>query len=312
MAPEHRKIWLDGDFIPWADATLHVLSHAAQRGALVFDYMSVHQTERGAAVFRLGDHLARFRHSCEILGLPLLQDDEELRRAALETVRVNPPSGALKISAYLPSIEVELVPLDDHVAVAIAAYDIHDDIIVPNRGEYVSRPTIRLRIERTTRNKRDDILAPQAKVSGGYAPLMAAKWRARRDGFDEILLLDEDGALAETPTTNLFLVDAAGVVRTPAAHRVLHGVTRNSILEIARSEGMEAVEGTLYPDDLERASESFLSATTAGVIPVVSVDGLPIGDGTVGPITTRLGEVLHAAETGADERFAHWVDFVEA
>ena len=113
MAPSERQIWVDGELVPWAEATVHILSHSFQRGTLVFDYLSVHETERGSAIFRLREHLERLRASCELVGLRLDQDLEDLAEAVRKTVRANPGGHSVKISAYLPSVEVELVPQDD-------------------------------------------------------------------------------------------------------------------------------------------------------------------------------------------------------
>ncbi len=309
MTPSDRKIWIDGTLVPWAEATIHVLSHAPQRGALVFDYMSVHLTPSGLAVFRMTAHLERFVRSCELLGLPLRLTLAELAEAVRETVRANPGSTSVKISAYIPSIEVELVPQDDHVAVAVAAYDFVEDIIKRNPGHFHSRTEIRLHID-TERRSRPH-LSPQAKASAGYGLLLAAKWQARRDGYDEILLIDEDGYLAETPTTNLFLVDTGGTLRTPPSEGVLHGVTRVSILELASTEGIEAVECRLRPEDLMTAAEVFLAATTAGAWPVISVDGRSIGDGVPGPTTLHLRKRLRAIASGEDPDYLHWLDLVD-
>lgn len=311
MAPSERRIWVDGTLVPWAEATVHVLSHSMQRGTLVFDYVSVHDTARGPAIFRLPEHLERFVESCELVGLPLARDVVELAEATRQTVRANPGSHSVKISAYIPSIEVEVVPQNEHVAVAIAAYDLVEDIIEPNQGTYRFRRQLKLWIEKERRNRRHDLLPPQAKVAGNYAPALLAKWQARRNGYDEIVLLSEDGSLAETPTTNLFLVDAKGAVLTPTEDRVLHGVTRASICEIAAADGLECREATLYPDDLLAAREVFLSATSAGVWPVVSVDDRTIGSGEPGPVTLRLRERLADVMAGRDPAFEHWLDFLE-
>ncbi len=310
VSPNDRLIWIDGDLVPWPEATVHVLSHSMQRGTLVFDFMSVHETPRGVAVFRLGDHLQRLVGSCELVGLPLSRSVEELAAAICLTVRSNPGCHSVKISAYIPSIEIELVPQDEHVAVAIAAYDALEDIIKANPGRFHARDEIRLWVEEETRNRRQDILSPQAKAAGNYAPALLAKWRARRAGHDEILLCAEDGSLAETPTTNLFLVDASGVLRTPPLDHILHGVTRSTLLEIARAEGIDCAEAALFPDDLLAASEVFLSATTVGVWPVVAVNGKPVGDGSPGPMSQRLLELWKQVVAGEDVRFQHWLDLV--
>jgi branched-chain amino acid aminotransferase len=312
-------VWIDGELRPWADATVHVLSHSLQRGSLVFDYMSVHQLSgeeeaglpRGAAVFRLREHVERLFQSCELMGLPLEQSDQEIREAIRATVRANPGSRAVKISAYFASIEIDVVPMDTHVTLAIAAYDPKADIqdrlprTPPPKPEYV-----KLWIEKERANRRDDIVSPQAKVSANYASPMMAKARARAAGYDEIILVDEDGHLAEGPTTNLFVVGTNGELLTPFAKKVLHGVTRSSIIELARAEGISIREAPLRPAALLEASEAFLTGTTAGVWPAVSVDG-----GTLthcpGPITAKLADRFRRVASGQDTEFADWLTPVE-
>jgi branched-chain amino acid aminotransferase len=289
-----------------------VLSHSLQRGSLVFDYMGVHETARGPAIFRMPEHLERFLRSAEIVGLPLVQGTAELGRAIVETVRANPRATAVKISAYLPSLEVDVVPQDDHVAVAIAAYDPIRDIVLPKGTPPPYRPTLRLWVEKQRRNRRDDILPPQAKAAAQYLSPMAAKWAARRAGYDEVLLLDADGFVAEGPTTNIFWVDAQGTLRTPPEERVLHGITRRSILEIAKHDGIPAVESRIRPEALQEAAEAFSTGTTAGVWPVESIDGKPLAGGAPGPISARLREHLGRVVSGDDPDFESWLTRVDA
>jgi branched-chain amino acid aminotransferase len=304
----HRRIWLDGALVPWAEATVHVLSHSMARGSLVFDYMSVHETPRGPAIFRLEDHLARFRASTELVGLPLRQSDVELRRACLEAVRANPGAKVVKLNAFIPSIEVDVVPVDDHVAVAAAAYDPLADVHARKPGGAPPAPaTLRIWLEKERRQRRPDILHPHAKVAANYTSPMIAKWKARRAGYDEVLLVDEEGLLAEGPTTNLFVVDRAGELRTPPERSVLLGVTRRSILEIAKHEGIAVVEAPLRPEDLFAAAEAFLTGTSAGVWPIASVDDHAIGAGAPGPLSRRLGARFREVTAGRDPAFAHWL-----
>jgi branched-chain amino acid aminotransferase len=308
-APVDRLIWIDGEFRPWADATVHLLSHSLQRGSLCFDYMSVHATARGAAVFRLREHVQRFLHSVELVGLPLDAKAAELEAAVLETVRRNPGASAVKICAYLPSIEVDVVPLDEHVAVAIAAYDPGADVVAHKPVKPRYSPLLRLWIEKELRNRRRDILPPQAKVAANYTSPMLAKWRARRRGYDDILLIDEQGHVAEAPTANVFLVEPGGALVTPAEDVVLLGVTRSAVIEVARHEGLTVRECDVLPDDLFRASEVFLTGTTAGVWPVGSIDDRTIGTGEAGPVALRLRDRLRRITSGEDPHFQHWLSF---
>jgi len=306
-----RKIWIDGDFVPWEQATVHVLSHGVQRGSLVFDYMSVHETPRGAAIFRLFEHIERFERSCSLVGLPLSVGREALSEAVVETVRVNPGARAVKVSAYFPSVEVDVVPLDDRVSVAIAAYDPDADIIARKPGRAEKRPTLRLWIEKERRNRRADIVPPQAKVAANYSSVMTAKARARAAGYDEILLIDEYGQVAEGPTTNLFMVDGAGTLCTPPDLRVLLGVTRSTVLALAKADGIPIREAPILPEELESAAEVFLTGTSAGVWPVASVDDQRIGDGQPGPISRALAEHFERVVAGADPAFDHWLTFLD-
>jgi branched-chain amino acid aminotransferase len=309
--PPGRKIWIDGELVPWERATVHVLSHSLQRGSLIFDYLSVHWSPRGGAIFRLTEHVERFLRSAELVGLPLTREGPEISAAAVETVRANPGSTAVKISAFLPSVEVDVVPMDDRVSVAIAAYDPMEDVIARNPGRFHLRKEIKIWIEKERRNRRPDILPPQAKVAANYTSPMTAKWAARRAGYDEILLVDERGFIAEAPTSNVFLVDGGGKLRTPPLELVLAGVTRRSVLEIAESDGLTTSESSVRPEDLTAAAEVFLTGTTANVLPVISIDDEPVADGRPGPVTMRLRERFEQVISGGDPAFDHWLTWVD-
>ncbi|MBW2397497.1 MAG: aminotransferase class IV, partial [Deltaproteobacteria bacterium] len=173
--------------------------------------MSVHETPRGPAIFRLPDHIQRFLTSVELVGLPLKLGAEELSEACKTAVRANPGAKVVKIQAFLPSVEVDVVPVDDHVAVAAAAFDPRADVLAHKRGPVPVAPkVVKIWLEKERKQRRPDIMHPHAKVAANYASPMAAKWAARRRGYDEVLLVDEHGFVAEGPTTNFFLVDHEG------------------------------------------------------------------------------------------------------
>jgi branched-chain amino acid aminotransferase len=277
--------------------------------------MSVHgeaDGPHGVFIFRMREHIDRFLRSCELMGLPVEQSAEELGRAICETVRANPGTRAVKISAYFASVEIDVVPIDTHVTIAIAAYDPKADI-----SDRLARPTppkpefLKLWIEKQMANRRDDIVSPQAKVSANYASPMTAKARARAQGYDEIVLVDEDGHLAEGPTANLFVVDQAGELLTPHSEKVLHGVTRSTVIELAKAEGIGFREQPLRPEALLEANEAFLTGTTAGVWPIESVDGQPLRIACPGPISSVLRERFVRVTSGGDPEFAHWLTPVE-
>ncbi len=308
-APD-RRIWLDGWLVPWERATVHVLSHSLQRGSLIFDYMSVHETPRGPAVFRMQDHVGRVLRSAELVGLPLGLDADAIGAAIVETVSANPGATAVKASAFLPSVEVDVVPMDPRVSLAIAAYDPIRDLILRSPGKPHFNPELRLWIEKLRRNRREDIVPAEAKVAANYVSPMLAKWNARRAGYDEIVLVDEEGFVAEGPTTNIFMVDREGRLRTPPVGHILLGVTRRSIIEIAKHDGRAVEEAPIRPKELTAAAEVFLTGTTAGVWPVASIDGEPIGDGAPGPVSRALRARFEQIVSGGDSAFDHWLTYV--
>ncbi len=304
----NRQIWYDGRFIAWEDATVHVLAQSIQRGSLAFDYVSVYDTERGAAIFRLPDHLARLIRTCEIMGLPLEQDLDTLIGACIETVRANPGSHSIRICAVLASIEPDVVPIDPHLSIYIAAYDTVSDII--GSRPYERRPNVALKIEREKAGRREDIIPPNAKIAASYTAPMTAKWRARKEGFDDVLLLDEAGWVTEAPTANIFVVKN-GALHTPPGSKVVLGVTRRSVMRIAIDAGIEVIEDDLAVDDLRAADELFLTATSAGVWPVLRLDQDIVGNGDVGALTTSLRSTYRKVVTGQDERYREWLTYTD-
>ncbi len=316
MPPQHqpdRKIWLDGRLVPWGEATVHVLSHSHARGSLVFDFMSVHVTPRGAAIFRLPDHVGRFLISAELVGLPLGLGAEELAEACKAAVRANPGAKVVKLQAYVPSVEVDVVPVDDHVAVAAAAFDPRADVLVHKSRPVPAPPgAVRVWLEKERRQRRPDIMHPHAKVAANYTSPMAAKWAARRRGYDEVLLVDEEGFVAEGPTTNFFLVDGEGVLRTPPEESVLLGVTRRSILALAQHAKIPVEETRISREALLGAAEAFLTGTTAGVWPIASVDDQEIGSECPGPVSQALGRQFREVVAGKEPAFEHWLHYVDA
>jgi branched-chain amino acid aminotransferase len=311
-APPARQIWLDGELVPWDHATVHILSHSLQRGSLIFDYLSVHETPRGPAIFRLREHVERLLRSAELIGLPLRMGAEEIFEAIVLTVRANPGSTAVKVSAFIGSIEIDVVPADDRVSVAVAAYDPGADIAARKPGgQKPASAALRLWIEKERRNRRRDIIAPQAKVAANYVSPMAAKWEARRQGYDDVLLVDEDGYIAEGPTTNVFFFDVDGTLRTPPGRNVLLGVTRSTAIEIAKHDGTDVREDAVTREDLLQAREVFVTGTATGICPVVEIDRETIGDGAAGPKTLALRERFETMTRGGDAAFDHWLTYVE-
>ncbi|MBW2713502.1 MAG: aminotransferase class IV, partial [Deltaproteobacteria bacterium] len=220
----------------------------------------------------------------------------------------------VKICAYLPSIELEVVPADSRVSVAVAAFDPMVDMGNSENPTRKRSETLRLYVEREKRRTQPRFIPPQAKVSANYLSPMLAKWKAREKGYDDILLLDDDGNLTEAPTSNVFLVDQEGVLRTPSTEFVLEGVTRSGVIEVAKRDGFEVCEERISGDEVFRAREVFLTTTSQGVWPVESIDGKPVGgEGAEcpGPVSRALRERFKKVERGEDPEFIHWLTFVD-
>ena len=310
-AGPERSIWIDGELVPWRQATVHVLSHSMQRGSLVFDFLGIHETPRGAALFRLREHVERFLRSAQGVGFRVSWSAEMLCAACLLTAATNRAATVVKICAYLPSIEADVVPVDERVAVAIAAYDAERDVAAPAGGAGRRPESARLKLERH-RWRVEAHLPTHLKAAANYLGPMMAKWEARRDGYDEIVMVDGRGLLSEGPTSNVFVVDAMGRLLTPPVASVLDGVTRASLLELAAAEALPVAEVDLEPDALYSAEEAFLSGTSAGLWPIASVDDRPLPGGTPGPVTRRLAAGLAAAAAGRNPAFSHWLTYVRS
>src|SRR5579884_191070 len=227
-------VWLDGSLVAWDDARASVLSHAMQRGSLVFDVGALRETARGPALFRATEHIARFLRSAAIVGLDVRRDERELLTATVQTVRASGASSALvRWSAFTPSVEADVVPRADARASVAIAVIAPEDRGAPG-GPTPSKPvTVRVAISRDIVKAGPDVLPPQAKVAAGYLGPMLAKRRALARGYDDVVLLDGEGRVAEAPTANVFAVVGGSIV-TPPTERVLDGITRASVLEVAR------------------------------------------------------------------------------
>jgi branched-chain amino acid aminotransferase len=295
--------WLDGALVGWDEARVSVLSHGIQRGALVFDVGALRTGAAGRPLlFRPREHIERFLRSASLIGLELRYGATELLDATLETARASGARSALvRWSAFVPTLESDVVPrADSRASVAIA-------VIAPDdaAGGPVHRPeTLKVGIPREARKAGPEVFPPQAKVAASYLGPMLAKRHALADGYDEIVLLDREGRLAEAPTANVFVVKD-GALRTPLLERVLAGITRDTVLTLARAEGIQVTEEHLAPEDLTGADEAFLTASSLPVQGIASVDGRSLL-AAPGPLTSRLLAAVRACERGADDRFARW------
>ena len=302
-----RKIWINGDFVDWNDAKVHILSHSHQRGSLIFGFIPIFENDNGVFIFRINKHTERIFKSCEIAGIPITYTKENIRDAIIDTVQVNPGSKFVKISVYIASVEIDVVPQDPFTTVAIAAYEPQEDIIAKNSHPFHSSAELSVWVEKVRHQRRSDIIAPQVKIAANYTSPMMAKWEARKQGYDEIILTDEDGYVTEAPTSNVFIVNAKGILMTAHEDYVLHGITRMSILEITQDEGIETNIGRVPLKDLEEAREVFVTSSSHLVCPVIKIDGNLVGDGKIGKVTALLKTRFQEVIGGRDNKFQNWL-----
>jgi branched-chain amino acid aminotransferase len=299
MAIEARKIWLDGELVPWRDASVHVLSQSIQRGSLVFDVMSVHPMDAGPAIFGLREHCERFLSSARLNQMELAIDLDELLAGVAAAVEANPGCDLVKLSAYHAGVALDVLPVDPRASVAIAAFSPAD--VDPDEGTF--RPsTARLQVA-DTRKLPASVLSPQVKIAAGYTAAAVAKQKARAEGFHDILLLDERGNLAESSTQSFFVV-AQEILRTAPLEIVLSGITRRAVIELARDEGVEVKVESLPRRLIESADEAFLTGTTTNIWPVERIDAAELPHPVPGPISERLMERFERMLSGEDAVFS--------
>ena len=300
MAITAPLLWLDGALVDSSTAGAPLMGHAAQRGSLVFDVGSFRTTARGPALFRARDHVARFLRSTRIVGLELGYDLDALVEAA---VRVVGDSGAkeglVRWSAFLTAREPDLVPRVHAAHVAVAAQTLQDPPrIAP----------IRVAVFDDARKAAPAVLPPDTKAAGAYLGPMIARKRAIAAGADDVVLLDETGDIAEAPIANAFAV-VSGTLWTPPLGRILPGITRDSVLAIARAESIPVREERLPLETFASADEAFLTATSLPIAPIGLVNGHALSPAP-GPITSRLIEQLARARSGSDPARESWLTYV--
>lgn len=299
---ETSKIWMNGELVDWHDAKVHVGVHALHYGSGVFEGIRCYETPLGPAVFRLSDHMRRLHESARILSLRIPYGVEELCAATRELIAANKLAACyVRPIAFHGYGELGVAPHSDSMDAAIMCWPWGSYL-----GEDALENGIAAAISSWTRIG-PNVVPHVAKATGVYLNSMLATMEARRGGYDEAIMLAHDGVVADGPGENVFVVKG-GVIRTPPlSTSILPGITRDSVITIARSLGYSVDETTLIRTDLYHADEVFMTGTAAEVTPVRAVDGIEIG---VGPITKELQRVYLDTVTGRDERWAEWLDHV--
>jgi branched-chain amino acid aminotransferase len=300
-------IWMNGDFVPWEDAKVHVLTHGLHYGTGVFEGERCYDTEIGPAVFRHRDHLRRLQRSAELYYMPLPYDLEALRTATLELIGRNAlRSCYIRPLAYRGYGQMGLNPLEAPVDVTIAVWEWGAYL-----GEEGKRSGIRAKVS-SWRRISPESLIPSAKASGQYLNSVLAKIESQKAGYEEAILLDDHGRVCEGTGENIFVVWEGRIITPPAASSILDGITRKSVVQIARDLGVEVIERDIARAELYLADEVFMTGTAAELVPVREIDDHTIGGGTPGAITRAVQTAFEDALFGRTERYREWLDPVPA
>ena len=298
-----EKVWMNGELVAWEDAKVHVLSHALHYGTGVFEGIRCYETARGPAVFRLRDHLARMERSARIFMMEIPYGVDELVDATRELIRVNDlKSCYVRPIAYRGYGEIGVNPQGNPVDVCIAVWPWGTYL-----GEEALTKGVRMTVSSWRRHD-PNIIPPQAKVTGAYINSVLAKVEALDKGFDEGIMLNPQGYISEATGENLFIVRDGELLTPPLAAGPLPGITRDSVIAVARDLGITVFETLLTRADLYLAEEMFCVGTAAEVTPVREVDGRVIGD--PGPVTQALQQKYFQIVKGEDDKYADWLDYV--
>jgi branched-chain amino acid aminotransferase len=299
---EAEKIWMNGELVDWADAKVHVGVHALHYGSGVFEGIRCYETSNGPAVFRLGDHMRRLHDSARLLYMEVPFSVEELCEATCKLVRANELASCyVRPIAFYGYGGLGVWPAGNPVETAIMSWPWGAYL-----GEGSQENGITAKLS-SWRRVGPNVIPHAAKATGIYLNSMLATMEARRGGYEEAILLTDEGTVADGPGETVFVVKS-GVIRTPPlSTSILPGLTRDSVIAIALDLGYLVEEASLIRSDLYLADEMFMTGTAAEVTPVRAVDDVEIG---VGPVTRDLQEAYRAAVVGRAERWAAWLHHV--
>jgi branched-chain amino acid aminotransferase len=301
---ESEKIWLNGELVDWADARVHVGAHGLHYGTGVFEGIRCYATDRGPAVFRLVDHLDRLDASARLLYMQLPYTTDELRSACFETLAVNGLEASyLRPIAFYGYGELGVHSGENPIDVAIICFPWGAYL-----GEESQQQGVRVMVS-SWRRVGPNTIPHAAKATGVYLNSMLATHEARRCGYDEAILLTEDGYVADGPGETIFVVKDGDIHTPDLSSSILPGITRDSIIQIAQDIGYPVVQKPLIRSDLYLADEVFMTGTAVEVTPVRSIDDHEIG---VGPVALELQAAYKDTVEGRSERWAQWLDYAPA
>jgi branched-chain amino acid aminotransferase len=298
-------IWMNGEFVAWEDAKVHVLTHALHYGTGVFEGVRAYETERGTAIFRHREHLERLEASAKLYYMDLPYSREQIREATHELIARNGFTSCyvrpLVWRGYGP---MGLNPLDNPVEAMVAVWEWGAYL-----GEEGKRNGVRGRVSSYRRISADSLI-PHAKACGQYLNSVLAKIESLKAGYEEAILLDDKGYVCEGSGENIFVVTDGVISTPPQAAAILDGINRKSCIQIARDRGYEVVERNLVRAELALADEVFLTGTAAELTPLREIDDIPIGEGVPGPVTREIQAAFDDALHGRSPQYADWLDLV--
>jgi branched-chain amino acid aminotransferase len=304
MADRDGFIWYDGKLVPWRDATTHVLTHSLHYGLAVFEGVRAYKTAAGTAIFRLKEHTDRLFNSAKVFMMEIPYSREQLMEAQREAVRANKlESCYLRPLAFYGSEKMGVSPRGAAVHVSIAAWP---------WGAYLGEEGLLkgIRVKTSSFQRHHiNVSMVRTKTSGHYVNSILANMEATRDGYDEALLLDTQGFVAEGAGENLFIVKDGQLVE-PEMVSGLTGITRATVIELARDLGLGVASRPMTRDDVYLADEAFFTGTAAEITPIRELDGRAIGAGRRGPVTERIQTLFFDVVNGRAEKYRHWLTLV--
>ena len=301
MADRDGKIWKDGHMIEWRDATLHMLTHSLHYGMAIFEGVRAYKTVDGTAIFRLKEHTQRLFNSAKIFQMQMPYDMETLMAAQLDVVRANKlESCYIRPLAWIGSEKMGVSARGNTIHVSIAAWPWGAYL-----GEEGLAKGIRVKTSSFTRHH-VNVSMVRAKASGYYINSILANQEVTAEGYDEALLLDTEGYVSEGAGENVFIVKA-GKIYTPDLASCLDGITRDSVLTMARDLGIEIIEKRITRDEIYCADEAFFTGTAAEVTPIRELDNRTIGTGSRGPVTEKLQSLFFDVVGGEATKYKHWL-----
>jgi branched-chain amino acid aminotransferase len=305
MVEASNKIWMDGKFVSWADANVHILTHTLHYGTGAFEGIRCYKSGKGSAIFRLEEHVDRLFDSCHILKIKSPYSADKIKKAIIETVKINKLKECyIRPIVFIGYGAMGLHPKDNPVKVAIAAWPWGAYL-----GEDGIKNGIRVKVSSFTR-LHVNVTMTKSKTCGDYVNSSLAKSEALECGYDEALILDTSGYVSEGTGQNIFIV-RDGVLMTPPLPSVLEGITRKSIIEMASREKIKFFETNFTRDEVYIADEAFFTGTAAEVTPIREVDGRVIGNGKPGLITKRLQSLFFKAVKGSAKGYNSWLTYVK-